>query len=129
MKLPCSVVSVYKAELEVSENLKNVALALEELKNLNVPVLVGHVGFGPKEGREVVFLIPETHSHMRDSLVLVYNQSTYLKCAEDGSCSVVSVLPEGPKETPLGSIKKEKPLSSNDYTLLVGGTHYAITGL
>jgi len=129
MKLPCSVVSVFKAELTKNDNVKNTKLALQELKDLNVPVTLGHVGFGPKEDREMVLILPETHVHMKDSLLTVYKQKTYLRCLIDGMCEVVSVTPEGESSTKLGELKEGRLLSDNDYTLQVGGKHFYIGGL
>jgi hypothetical protein len=122
-------VSVFKAELTKQDNVKNTKLALQELKDLNVPVTLGHVGFGPKEEREMVLILPENHSHMKDSLLTVYKQTTYLKCDSDGMCSVVSLTPEGEASTQLGDLKEGRLMSDNDYTLLVNGKHYYIGGL
>ena len=126
----CFIVPLFQNELSWDDNVKNATLAITNLKDLNVPVIVGRVGAGTPKDREIVAIIPLDQEHMKDSLVKVYHQSSYLKCGEDSMCSVVSVSDTGElSETQLGQLNEEPFVSKNIYSILARNKHYTIEGI
>lgn len=123
----CYIVSINKDELTEEENLENLVLLKQELEDLLIPYTVGEVGVGSTMlSKEPVFIIPMSHDHMVDSIVKVYNQTSYLLCHPDRHVEVISLLPSGKKSTPLGTMIGTRVIESNQTNLLVNGVNYVI---